>query len=127
MHDENMAILKSLVSVAWADGVFADKEREMLDALVDAFEATEEEAREVRAYAAEKRSLDDIPITDLSADDRRVLVQHAVLLTFVDRVQHESERKFIDALCKKLRIPDEEATALVAEAEVRAKRLLPLL
>jgi uncharacterized membrane protein YebE (DUF533 family) len=127
MHEENMAILKSLVSVAWADGVFADTERQMLDALIDAFEASEAEASELRAYAAEKRTLDDIPLTDLSADDRRVLVQHAVLLTFIDRVQHKSERQFIDDLCKKLRIPDEEAGPLVAEAETRAKRLLPLL
>jgi uncharacterized membrane protein YebE (DUF533 family) len=127
MHEENKAILKSLVSVAWADGVFADTERQMLDALIDAFEASEAEASELRAYAAEKRTLDDIPLTDLSADDRRVLVQHAVLLTFIDRVQHKSERQFIDDLCKKLRIPDEEAGGLVADAEMRAKRLLPLL
>ncbi len=84
MHEENMAIVKSLVSVAWADGVFADEEREMVEALISAFEASEDEAKAIRDYAAEKRTLDDVPITDLSADDRRVLLQHAVLLTYVD-------------------------------------------
>lgn len=127
MHEENMAILKSLVSVAWADGVFADPEREMLDALIDAFEATDEEAKEIRQYATVKRTLDDIPLSDLSADDRRVLVQHAVLLTFIDKEQHESEKQFIAALCKKLRIGDDEAGALVPEAEARARRLITLL
>src|SRR5262249_9776083 len=82
MHEQNMAIVKSLVSVAWADGVFAEAEREMIDALVAAFEATEDEAKEIHAYAAEKKTLDDIPMTDLSTDDRRILLQHAVLLTF---------------------------------------------
>jgi len=127
MHEQNMAIVKSLVSVAWADGVFADEEKDMVEALIAAFEATDDEAKEIRAYAAEKRTLDDIPVTDLSTDDRRVLLQHAVLLTYVDGTQAESEKAFIAALCTKLRIPDEEAKALVDHAEARAKRFLNLL
>jgi uncharacterized tellurite resistance protein B-like protein len=127
MHEQNMAIVKSLVSVAWADGVFADEEKDMVDALIAAFEATDEEASEIRAYAAEKRTLDDIPVSDLSADDRRVLLQHAVLLTYVDGTQAESEKAFIGALCQKLRIPDAEAKDVIDHAEARAKRFLNLL
>jgi uncharacterized tellurite resistance protein B-like protein len=127
MHEQNMAIVKSLVSVAWADGVFADEEKEMVEALIAAFEATREEAEQIRKYAEEKRTLDDIPLSELAADDRRVLVQHAVLLTYVDGTQAESEKQFVDDLCKKLRIPEEEAKALVESAEARAKRFLNLL
>jgi uncharacterized membrane protein YebE (DUF533 family) len=127
MDDQNMAILKSLVSVAWADGVFADEEREMVDALISSFGANEDEAKAILDYAREQRTLDDIPITDLSADDRRVLLQHAVLLTYVDGAQHETEKKFIDALCKKLRIPDDESKGLIQAADARAKRFLNLL
>jgi tellurite resistance protein len=115
------------VSVAWADGDFADKEREMIEALIGAFEASEAEANEIRVYAAEKRTLDDIPITDLSADDRRVLLQHAVLLTFVDGEQGAAEKQHLDDLCRKLRIPGDEAKALIEGAETRAKRFLNLL
>ncbi|APR87160.1 putative membrane protein [Minicystis rosea] len=122
-----MAILKSLVSVAWADGVFADEEKDMVEALIAAFEANEAEAKEIRAYAAEKRTIDDIPLSELSGDDRRVLVQHAVLLTFVDGAQAEAEKQFIDALCEKLRIPSDESKGLVEHAEARAKRFLNLL
>lgn len=127
MHDENMAIVKSLVTVAWADGEFAQAEREMVEALIDAFEATEDEAKEIRAFAAEKRTLDDIPLTELSADDRRVLLQHAVLLTWIDGEQHSSESAFLDALCAKLRIPAEEAKPLIELADARAKKFLNLL
>lgn len=127
MREENMAVLKSLVSVAWADGTFAEAEKEMVDALVAAFEASEEEAKEVREYAAHKRSLDDMPILDLNADDRRVLLQHAVLLTYVDGSQHEAEKTFIGDMCKTLEIPDHEAKALIGLAEERAKRFLNLL
>ena len=127
MHDQNMAIVKSLVSVAWADGVYADEEKEMVEALIAAFEANEDDAKTIRTYAAEKKTLDDIPLSDLSTDDRRVLVQHAVLLSYVDGSQDESERQFIDDLCKKLHIPDDESKALIDSAESRAKRFLNLL
>ena len=127
MHDQNMAILKSLVSVAWADGHFADKEREMVEALIAAFEATDEQAKEIRDYAAEKKTLEDIPLEDLSADDCRVLLQHAVLLTWVDGEQHDDEKKLIDDLCKKIGFPDAQAKELVEYANQRAKRFLNVL
>lgn len=127
MREENMGIVKSLVSVAWADGHFDAKEREMVEALISAFEASEEQAAEIRAYAAEKKSLDDIPVWDMSMDDRRVLLQHAVLLTYVDGEQHESEKKFVEDLCGRLEIEAPEAKAIVEAAEHRAKKYMNLL
>ena len=127
MHDQNLAIVKSLVTVAWANGVYAEAEKEMVEALISAFEATDDEAKDIRAFAADKKTIEDIPLTELSTDDRRLLLQHAVLLTYIDGEQADSEKEYIDALCKKLRIPDDEAKALVDAAEARAKRFLNLL
>ena len=127
MHAQNMAIVKSLVSVAWADGTYAEAEREMVEALISAFEANDEQAKEIRTYADTQKSVDDIPIDDLSDDDCRVLLQHAVLLSYVDGVQHESEKRLIEELAKKLGIPDDEAKALIDLAEQRARRFLNLL
>ena len=50
-----------------------------------------------------------------------------MLLTYVDGIQAESEKHFIDALCKKLRVPEDEAKEVIAVAEARAKRFLNLL
>jgi hypothetical protein len=127
MHEQEYAIVRALVPVAWADGEFADKEREMLDALLDAYEATADEKKKLQEYAKEKRTLDDIELQDLSASDRRVLLQHAVLLTFADGKQVALEAKFIVDLAAKLRIPGDEAKAVIAEAETRAKKHLKLL
>ena len=127
MHEQNMAILKGLVSVAWADGKVAQEELEVIEALLDAFEATPSEATEVRTYAKEHKSLDDIPITDLSFDDRRVLLQHAVLLTYIDGEQHETEKKLLEELCERLRIPTLEAKGIIDAARDRAKSFLNLL
>lgn len=123
MHDQNKAIIKSLVAVAWADGVYADEEKQVLEGLLEAFEATEEEAEELRKYAETRKTVEDVPITDLSYDDRRVLLLHAVLLSYADGEPSEAEMKCIDEMVKKLRISEPEATTLREIATERAKRL----
>ena len=127
MHAQDLAILKGLVAVAWADGRVAGEEAEVIDALLQAFGAAPSEAFEVRSFAKQPRTLADIPIHDLSADDRRTLLQHAVLLTYVDGTQHDKERKLVDELCEVLRIPTVESRGIVSAAEERAKGLLGLL
>ena len=127
MHDQDLAIVKALVAVAWADGVFAEREREMLDALLDAYGAAAEERKAVYAYAEQRRTLDDIDPQELSADDRRMLLQHAVLLTFADGDQSKEETDLLAALTAKLRIPETEARALLDAGAERAKKALHLL
>lgn len=127
MFSENVAILKSLVAVAWSDGDFGQSEREMLDALLVAFDANEEQSKELRSYAETKRSLEDIPLDELSPDDVRVLVQHAVLLTYIDGTQNDVEKTFVEKMAHYVGIPDAEAAHLISVAEERAKRNLRLL
>ncbi len=127
MGDEDKAIMETLVSVVWADGEFADREREMLDALLACFAATDEEAAALRDYAATPRTLDDIPLTELSAGARRTVLQHAVVLSWVDGEQGDAERALLARLSDKLHIPSEEAQSLMGAADERAKRLLALL
>ena len=50
-----------------------------------------------------------MPLHELSADARRLLLQHAVLLSFVDGEQDASEKKLIEELCEVLRIPGIES------------------
>jgi uncharacterized tellurite resistance protein B-like protein len=127
MHEQDLAIVKALVSVAWADGQVTQEETEVIEALLEAFGASPSEAVEVRKYAKFQRDLEDIPLTDLSYDDRRVLLQHAVLLTHIDGEQHEKEKQLIDSLCDRLRIPANEARGIITAAEERAKSALKLL
>ena len=127
MHDGEFAIVRALIPVAWADGEFAAKEKEMLEGLLEAYGATDKERASLLEYAKEKRTLDDIDLQELSAPDRRVLLQIAVLLTFADGHQHADEVKIVHDLATKLRIPDDEAKAVIAMAEARAKKNLSLL
>jgi uncharacterized membrane protein YebE (DUF533 family) len=127
MHEQDMAIVKALVPVAWADGVFAAPEKEMLDALLDAYSASDREKEIIHEYAEKQRSIEDIELQDLSTDDRRVLFQHAVLLTYADGDQSADEVKFLEGLAKKLKLSDEETKALMQSSGERAKKYLKLL
>ena len=127
MHEQDIAIVKALVPVAWADGEFAEQEMETLEALLDAYSATDEERRALKEYAKVKRTLDDIELQELSADDRRVLLQHAVLLSFADGKQTPDEVELLEKLAAKLKIPDAEAQASMKAAAERAHKFLHLL
>ncbi|MGH7439504.1 MAG: TerB family tellurite resistance protein [Polyangiaceae bacterium] len=127
MHEQDTAILKALVPVAWADGTFAEREREMIDALLDAYCADDREREALLEYAAQPKTFADIDLQELSADDRRVLLQHAVLLSFADGSQAPEEAVMIEKLAKKLRIPDDEAKTLIDASTARAKKLLHLI
>lgn len=121
VHPQDLAIVKGLVSVAWADGRIAAEESEIIDSLLDAYAASPTERREIQLYSRQPRTLADVPVHDLSHDDRRVLLQHAVLISFIDGAQDEKEKRLIDELCEVLRIPSVEARGIVRAAEERAK------
>jgi tellurite resistance protein len=121
------AMVKSLVAVAWADGRLHRHEQQLIEALLSAFEVDTASASALRAYAGQPRSLEDIPLNELSADDRRLLLQHAVLLTYVDGEQSAEERELLHVLAERLRVPDREAKPLLESAARRAERLKTLL
>lgn len=123
MHPQDLAIVKGLVSVAWADGRVTREETDVIDALLDAYHASPSERLEIQSFASEPRTVSDVPIHDLSYDDRRVLLQHAGLISFIDGVLHEREQKVLSDLQSQLRIPAGEAKMLLEESEKRANEL----
>jgi prepilin-type processing-associated H-X9-DG protein len=127
MQAQNLAVVKGLVSVAWADGHVSHEETEVLEALLEAFHALPSEAHELRKFAQTPRSLADVPIHELGFAARRQLLQHAVLLSFVDGKPDEKEKALIEQLAQALEIPALEARDLVRDSEERAKSLLKLL
>jgi tellurite resistance protein len=127
MQEHQEAMVKSLVAVAWADGRMDGDESEVIEALLSAFDIEGADADRIREYAKEPKTLDDVQLTELSASDRRLLLQHAVILTYIDGHQSETERKVLDDLVDRLHLPPAEAKVLLEASENRAKRLLDLL
>ncbi len=127
MQAQNLAVVKGLVSVAWADGHVSAQETEVLDALLEAFHALPSEAHELRKFAQTPRSLADVPIQELGFAARRQLLQHAVLLSYVDGKQDEKEKALLEQLVQALEIPPLEARDLMRDSDERAQTLLKLL
>src|SRR5690242_9561978 len=127
MHAQNLAVVKGLVSVAWADGHVSSEESELLEALLDAFQAMPSEVHELKKFASTPRSLADVPVSDLGYAARRQLLQHAVLISYVDGEQHEKEKQLLDKLVELLDIPAPEAKDLIRAADENAQSLLKLL
>jgi len=127
MLPSDRALLRSLIAVAWADGKIAEEETALIDSLIESFGATEEEAVEFHAFASEKRTLDDVPLQDLDEGSRRRLLQLAVLVSYVDGSQDETEHARIDDLAGRLEIPEAERGPLMKGSERRAKGLLRVL
>ena len=122
MANRNVAILKAVVCVAWADGVLKGPECKALEGVLAAAELTPEEAAEVRAYAARPHTLADLDTRGLSAEDRRIVVLHAVALAYADRDFTPAERQVVLGLCTRLGLSDSEAHALIGAACARMGR-----
>ena len=89
----NEAMLKSLVAVAWADGRIENEETEVIEALISAFGVEGCASCVIREYAKTPKSINDVPTTELSASDRRVLLQHAVIVTYIGPLHVKLERE----------------------------------
>lgn len=120
-------MVKSLVAVAWADGRLHTQEEQVLQALALALELPHEDVDALREYAKSPRTLDEVPVAELSAQERLILLRHAVLVTYVDGEQTADERSVLQALITKLQIPALEAAGVIQAAERRAQRLNQLL
>ena len=117
-------IVKSLVAVAWADGTVKEPEVGMIDSLLWAFGASEEDEGEVREFAKKKRTIkDDVPLDALAPSDRELLLAHAALLTHADGKQTKAEEKLLKDLADHLGIAGPDAKRIAEEARTRAEKL----
>ncbi len=92
-------IVKCLVAVAWADGKVASPESGVIEGLLCGFDASEDEEKEILDYAKHKRTLSaDAPLSQLSQEERELLLANAALLTHADGTQSDSEKELLNKL-----------------------------
>lgn len=107
-------IVRSLVAVAWADGKIEAPESGVIEGLLCGFDATPEEEQEILEYAKTRRTFEkDIPLDELSRDDRELLLANAALLTHADGEQSPEERELLDKLTRLLGFTPEEAREIL--------------
>lgn len=117
-------IVRSLVAVAWADGQLASGESSVIEGLLTGFDASEAEEQEILEYARTPRTLEkDIPLADLSREDRELLLANAGLLAHADGEQSLEEMDVIVKLVELLGFSDDEAHEILAGADDGALQL----
>jgi tellurite resistance protein len=120
----DIAVLKCLVAVAWADGQIDRPEAGMIDGLLWAYGASDDEEAELREYAETKRTLKDCALPDdLKADEKELALANAALLTHADGDQSAPEKRALAELAKKLGFSMDAAKPIIASARTRAQKL----
>jgi len=119
MANPNVAIMKTVVCVAWADGLFKDQERRALEGLLAAAQLTPEEVDELRRYAAEPRTLADVDTSVLTPEDCKKVVILAVALAHADYDYSFVERQTILKMCERMGFSPSETHTLLSRANAR--------
>lgn len=116
-------IVLSLVAVAWADGTVKEPEVGMIDSLLWAFGASDEDEAEIKEFAKKKRTIkDDVRLTALAPADRELLLAHAALLTHADGKQTKAEEKILKDLAEHLGFSPAESRPIIEHAKERADK-----
>ena len=113
--------IQALIAVAWSDGRVGDDEKEVIETLLDAYGLSPEEADKIRAWAANRRTLENLDLAGLEDVDRVLLLQQAVFVTYIDGVQTDKELEILRELGRKLGLENSRATELIQATTVRAK------
>jgi tellurite resistance protein len=111
-------IVKSLVAVAWADGQMEASETSVVEGLLCGFDASPEEESEIIAYAKTPRTLEnDVPLAELSDEDRELLLSNAALITLADGEQTAEENAVLSKLSLLLGFDAARTEELLSSAE----------
>lgn len=113
MTPAEMRVLKSLVAVMWADGKVEGSESSVLEGLIAGFGATDAEETEVLEWAKTARTLDDVPLSELTQEDRELLLGNAALITLADGEQSSSEKEVLQRLVQLLGFSDAKAQEII--------------
>lgn len=110
-------IVKSLIAVAWADGKLEQPESGVIEGLLCGFDASKDEEAELLEYARTPRTLEaDIPLDQMSEEDRELLLANAALLARADGEQSTKETALLSKLSGILDFDKDRAREIIESA-----------
>lgn len=111
-------VVKSLIAVAWADGKVESSESRVVEGMLAGFDATPEEEAELIEYAKSPRSLEkDVPVSELTTEEKELLLSNAALLALADGKQTLDEARALSHLVRVLKLGDAESRRIISEAK----------
>jgi hypothetical protein len=113
MTPEEKTIVHALVAVAWVDGEMRAPEAGVIHDLLAAFDASPDEAAETLEFAQTPRTLSDVDVSNLSADERYTLLRSAAQLVCSDGVETDAEVRIVAQLATILELGADEVREVV--------------
>ena len=115
MQEKDIAVIKGLIQVMWADGELAEAEREMLGSILVNMGCSPEELQEIAGMLKEPPSVDTL-LKDLpDKESRRDVIKIVYAMALADDDYADSEDAFIKKLAAKLKISPKELEELKEE------------
>ena len=113
MTPEEKTIVHALVAVAWVDGEMQAPEAGVIDGLLAAFDASPDETAEILEFARTPRTLRDVDVSSLSADERYTLLRSAAQVVCSDGEETDAELRLVTQLAKVLELGADEVREVV--------------
>jgi uncharacterized tellurite resistance protein B-like protein len=113
MTPEEKTTVRALVAVAWVDGEMHVPEAGVIDGLLAAFDASPDETAEIHEFARTPRTLRDVDVSNLSADEKDTLLRNAALLICSDGVETDAEIHLVGQLAQILEVSANDAREVV--------------
>jgi uncharacterized membrane protein YebE (DUF533 family) len=121
MREADRAVVKSLVSVCWADGEINDEERQMLGGILAQMGFDHKDLLEIGEMMKEKPAPGDIARQIPDPGTRREVMQLVLALALADHGVGTLERRFLKTIASELEIGDKELKELQKETEALLK------
>lgn len=116
MSEGKVAVLKTVLAMAYADGTLSEPEQRLVDFLIDSQGLSPEEQASVRAQADSQVDLDELAAQIPEEAERAWAYEVAALVSLMDGAQESAESALLSRLQPALGIADEAARATEAKA-----------
>lgn len=104
--DSRLVMIQTLISLARADGEFAEEERARIRHLVGFLRLDRDQRGVVEAMMQDDAALPDLPDAGDLPDylQRLYIFQQALVMTYADGIVRADERRFLDAMARRLEL-----------------------
>lgn len=117
MSEAKVAVLKTVLALAYADGTLSEPEQRLLDFLIESQGLSPEEQAVVRAQGDSQMDLEGLGKLVTDDRERAQAYEVAALVSMMDGVQESAESALLSKLQPALEIDDTAAKDIEAKAK----------
>lgn len=115
MQEAEMALVKSLVHVIWADGEVTEDERRLMGGVLTQLDLDEKSLNEVASMMHQPPDLNNLKESVKDPEARKEIMKVLLAMAMADGKVEVSELRFLNKMARQLEISDSDLEALKTE------------